>query len=239
MDKEKVQEFFRQITISLENLENEIRSTYDTPKENIQKEDFLLANIPDNYIRTAEYFRVNYRLSQMISNRIQINNIAYSLQIGDFLNYILYRINLFGVIKNLFIKSAIINNFSIQEGILYSSAMTLNEYCRFDDKPCKNNTKCKYYIKSRNQLTFNSLFQTFQEKIGFHHDKYREILFKLKEIRDNIHLEDIIYSEWTKDRYSMEQYYNAELSLRYLKLQLHGSLAEFRTNRRIGCIIRQ
>jgi len=103
MDPERVQNLFREITNSLSNLETEIRTTYNTPNENIKKEDFVLANIPDNYIRTAEYFRVNYRLNEMVSSRIQVNNIAYSLQIADFFNYILFRINLFGVIKNLFI----------------------------------------------------------------------------------------------------------------------------------------
>jgi hypothetical protein len=239
MDKEKVQELFRTVTNALDNLEIEIRLTYDTPKENIKKEDFLLANIPDRYIRTADYFRTNYRLNEMISNRIQINNIAYSLQIGDFFNYVLFRFNLFGVIKNLFIKNAIINIFSIQEGILYSAAITLNKYCKDGDNVCKNHSTCPYYIKSRNKLTFNSLIQTFKDKVGFHHDRYREIMFKLKEIRDNVHIEDVKYSEWAEtERYSIEQYHDALLSLRYLNFQLHTSLTAFRTNRQKICIRR-
>lgn len=153
MNKERIQALFNEITNSLANLESEIRLTFDTPNENINKDEFLLANIPDNYIRTSEYYRINYRLSQLISNRIQINNIAYSLQLSDFFNYILYRLNLFGVIKNLFIKNAIINIFSIQEGILYSSLITLNSYCWFSGKICNHNSACQFYVKSRSQLT--------------------------------------------------------------------------------------
>jgi hypothetical protein len=239
MNEERIQALFREITNALANLETEIRLTYDTPNENINKDQFLLANIPDNYIRTAEYYRVNYRLNQMIIDRIQINNIAYSLQLSDFFNYMLYRINLFGVIKNLFIKNAIINIFSIQEGILYSSLMSLNSYCRFNGNICRNNSTCQYYVKSRNQLTFNSLLQTFQDRIGFYHVRYRDIMFKLKEIRDNVHLEDVQYSEWAEtERYSIDQYHDALLSLRYLKFQLHTSLTAFIARRNNGCTIR-
>lgn len=240
MDSVRVQNLFQEITNSLRILETEIRTTYNTPNENIKKEDFVLSNIPDKYIRTAEYFRVNYRLNEMISSRIQVNNIAYSLQIADFFNYILYRINLFGVIKNLFIKNAIINIFSIQEGILYSSVISLNEYCKFKDTGCKHHHNCPFFIRSRNKLTFNSLMETFREKVVFHHDRYREIMFKLKERRDNVHLEDVQYSEWAEtDRYSIEQYHDALLSLRYLKLQLHVSLDTFRRHRSEGCILRK
>lgn len=150
MNKERVQALFNELTNSLANLEREIKLTLDTPSENINKDEFHLANIPDNYIRTAEYYRINYRLSQMISDRIQISNIAYSLQLSDFFNYLLFRINLFGVIKNLFIKNAIMNIFSIQEGILYSSLITLNKYCWFSGKVCHQNVACQYYVKSRN-----------------------------------------------------------------------------------------
>lgn len=240
MNKERIQALFDEITNSLANIEWEIRLTLDTPNENINKEEFRLANIPDNYIRTAEYYRINYRLSQMISDRIRINNIAYSLQLSDFFNYILYRINLFGLIKNLFIKNAIMNIFSIQEGILYSSLITLNNYCWFSGRVCNQNSACQYYVKSRNQLTFNSLLQTFQDKVGFHHDKYRSIMFKLKEIRDNVHIEDIQYSEWAEtERYSIDQYHDAALSLRYLRFQLHTSLEAFKKTRNAGCIKRK
>jgi len=207
-----------------------------TPDENITKEDFLLANIPDNYIRTAEYYRVNYRLNQMISNRIQINNIAYSLQLSDLFNYILYRINLFGVIKNLFIKNAIMNIVSIQEGILYSSITTLNNFCWIKGKVCNSNSTCQFYVKLKNQLTFNSLLQTFQDKIGFYHERYRTMMFTLKEIRDNIHIQDIQYSELAVgDLYSIEKYHDALLSLRYMKFRLHRSLEEFKVRRNAGC----
>ena len=64
-------------------------------------------------------------------------------------------------------------------------------------------------------------------------------MFKLKEIRDNVHIEDVQYSEWAEtERYSIEQYNDAILSLRYLKFQLHISLEAFKRNRNIGCIRR-
>lgn len=236
MNIERIQNLFNEVGNALAKLEQEIRVTLDTPRENINRDDFSLANIPDNYIRTGEYYRINYNLSNLLNNKTQIDNIAYSLQLSDFFNYIINRLNIYGVIKNLFIKSAIINIFSIEEGLLYSSLMSLNSYCWFDEKVCNLNSNCKYYVKARNQLTFNSLMQTFQDKIGFHHERYREIMFRLKEIRDNVHLEDVKFNEWAEnEKYSLNQYNEAILTLRYLKFQLHRSLADFRRNRDEGC----
>jgi|WetSurMetagenome_2_1015567.scaffolds.fasta_scaffold149530_2 hypothetical protein len=236
MDEAKVQSFMRDVSQALSSLEREIRLSHNTPFDNIERNKFLLINIPDRYIRTAHYFRTEYKLSDLISDEIQINNIAYSLQISDLHNYFINRFNLFGVIKNLYLKNSIINLFSIEEAILYSTASSLNDFCSYNGKLCYYHEKCGFYIRRRNQLTFYSLIETYKNKIGFHHDKFRELMFKLKEIRDYIHISDVQYSELVeKDKYSLDQYNNSMAVLRYTRRQLPKLVIEFKSRRNANC----
>jgi hypothetical protein len=236
MDKIKIQKYLNDASQVLEFLENEIRLTHSTPIDNIERNDFILVNIPDRYIRKASYFRNEYRLKEIISDSNLVNNIAYSLQLSDLHNYIINRFNLFGVIKNLYLKNAIINIFSIEEAILYSALMNLNKYCWFGDKICSKNSSCEFYVNTRSKLTFYSLIETYSTKINFHHDKFREIIHKLKDIRDCVHIEDVEHSELlANDRYNFENYNNAILTLRYLKIQLPKQINEFIVKRNKGC----
>ncbi|MDA3779009.1 MAG: hypothetical protein PF487_02055 [Bacteroidales bacterium] len=236
MDKVKIQKYFNDTSQLLTALENEIRLTHATPFDNIERNDFTLINIPDRYIRKADYFRIEYKLNEIISDPNIINNIAYSLQLSDLHNYFINRFNLFGIIKNLYLKNAIINVFSIEEAIFYGTLITLNKYCWFNGKVCSKNANCEFYVNTRSKLTFYSLIETFKDKLNFHHDRFREIIFNLKEIRDNVHIEDVKYSEWAADdRYSFENYNNAILTLRYIKIQLHKQVFEFKEKRDKGC----
>lgn len=236
MNKDKVQRLFNSSSASLYELEAEIRLTHNTPVDNILRNEFILINIPNKYIRKTEYFRKEYRLSEYINDSRVVDNIAYSLQISDLHNYFINRFNLFGIIKNLYLKNAIINLFSIEEAILYSAITTLNKFCWQNNKVCKKNNSCEFYVKTRNNLKFNDLVEVYQKRIGFYDQNFIEVLNKLKEIRDCVHIEDVKYSELlASDTYSMTNYNNAITSLHFMKINLPKQIRDFVQKREIGC----
>ena len=113
MKRVDIQEKFDEAGKLLKELEDLIREDYQTPKENIDISKYEGIKFPPNYIRTAEYFRREYNLDKLISISTKIDNIAYSLQLSDFFNYLINRFHVYGIIKNLLIKQSIINSFSI------------------------------------------------------------------------------------------------------------------------------
>ncbi len=61
MKSESIQEKIQEASNTLADLEAIIRRDYNTPIENINTNDYLLINVPDHYIRTAQYFRYYYQ----------------------------------------------------------------------------------------------------------------------------------------------------------------------------------
>lgn len=233
---ERINSAFIRATESIRELESIIRESYETPKKNLNIEKYDGIRIPSAYVRPASYFRSEYKLTQLISDQVQVNNIAYSLQASDLYNYFVNRFYLFGVIKNLFIKQTIINLFAIQEGILYSTLMTLRSYCIFNNLVCKKASSCRYYIKSRNTLTFPELISTYDEKINFNDEKFLSYLKKLKAIRDCIHIEDVKFSEWSGEEvYGLDNINLAVWNLHFIKYNLLDKVNEFKKTRDGGC----
>jgi hypothetical protein len=233
---ERINSAFTKATEAIRELEIIIREKYETPKRNLNIENYDGIRIPGFYVRPASYFRSEYKLSLLISDPVQLNNIAYALQASDLYNYFVNRFHLYGVIKNLFIKQTIINLFAIQEGILYSTIMTLHGYCVFNNKVCKKASSCAYYIKSRSNLSFNDLIKIYDEKINFNDEKFVTNLKKLKAIRDCIHLEDVKFSEWSGENvYSLDFINKAVWNLHFIKYNLHEKVSVFKKLRDGGC----
>jgi hypothetical protein len=233
----KIQELFSKATVALRDLEEEIQKEYKYPEENINIEKFYLINIPPNYIRRASEFKKAYKLEELIDDKTRISNLSYALQFSDLLNYKLNRFNYWGIMKNLMIKHAIINIYSVIEGILYGVIIRLNHDCRIENAVCNKAHKCKVYIKSRNKLSFYDMLEVFKSKIGFYNKTYFEKVSELKAIRDNIHIEDIQYNELLSEenKYTIENYNYACMTLQATRDVLPDMVNEFEKNRAKSC----
>lgn len=232
--KDNIQMAFNLASEAISDLEDEIRKKHNTPFENIKPEDYELIGIPGGYIRTAAYFRNQFSLKKIINDSNRVDNIAYALMQNDMYNYIMHRIRMFGVVKTLFYKSAIINIHSILEAVLYSSIDTLNSFCRIRGEICKKNRSCPFYIKSAKGQKFDGLVNLVAENLNVEFD-VDSITF-LKSLRDNIHIQHIRYSEWHAQKvYTYEHYIMGINMLRQIKDELPIKVEEFVESRKSGC----
>jgi hypothetical protein len=224
-------------TNALRDIEKEIRLEYDTPSENIDVKKIKLIGIPENYIRTASYYKKEYNLYKLISTKNERDNIAYSLQLSDLFNYFLNRFNIFLSVGALFRKQAIINIVSIQEGILKCSYNDLRNFCVDENgTTCSLNSNCDFYLKSLKRIRHNGLLDNYKNIIQFYDVIIFEKLKEQKGIRDKIHIHEIQENELEfSDDYARKKYNESIKTLQYLKKNLLSDIEEFKTRRKGGC----
>lgn len=231
---DQIQNAFKTVSDHLFALEELIRISHNPPYQNINPSEFNLIQIPSKYVRKATYFRNEFGLNQLIKESNQIDNISYALQLNDLFDFIIHRLGVFGVIKTLVYKYAIINVHAIVEGIIFSTYETLNSYCWFDKNICSKNSKCNFYVQSTNKLNFKQLIEKF--KTDFNIDFDIEAIVFLKSLRDNIHIQEIKYSEWAASSiYNHDNYLLGIKILRQLKNDLPLKISEFKIQREFGC----
>jgi len=233
----KLQSLIDLSTNALRDIEKEIRLEYDTPTENIDVKKLKLIGIPENYIRTASYYKKEYNLYKLISTKNERDNIAYSLQLSDLFNYFLNRFNIFLSVGALFRKQAIINIVSIQEGILKCSYNDLRNFCVDENgNTCSLNSNCDFYLKSLKNIRHNGLLDNYKNIIHFYDVTIFEKLKEQKGIRDKIHIHEIQENELEfNDDYTRKKYNESIKTLQYLKKNLLSDIEEFKTRRKGGC----
>jgi len=232
-----IQDLLDIVSESLFELEERIKFDFQTPEQNIKTEDYQLINLPDNYIRKAEYFREAYKLYELIDSKDARDNIAYSLQLSDLNNYFINRINLFWSVGVLFRKQALINIISIQEGIMKCTYDSLRKHCvEKDDEVCKHNNTCKYYLKNLNKIRNNGLLESYQNVIGFYDKDLFKLLAEQKAVRDKIHIHVINENEFKDDKdYTIEKYNEAVKVLKFLRESLPNAINDFKNKRTQKC----
>jgi len=231
----EIQTAFYEADKALNNLEIAIRKTHATPLYNINPSDYRLFNVPNYYIRKREYYVNTFNLASLVSEIKLRDSIAYALMQHDFHNYIIYRVNIYGVVKSLFIKNAIINLVSIIEAMIISALSKLHPFCLMAGVVCKYNSSCTTYIKSTKSLPAKPSVEEFEKKIGFRdNDIYTDTL-KVFDIRNNIHLSIIKVHEFATDEYSMANYKRCLEILNYLKDNLIPYCKDFHLARTGSC----
>ena len=232
----ETQKLINKASTALSELENKIKEEQQVPEENIDITKYNLIKIPSEYIRTATFFRKEYRLNHLINNQKSIDNIAYSLQLSDLNNYFINRFNLFLSVGVVFRKQALINIVSIQEGLLKCTYLTLREYCVDHGNTCSKNSNCKYYLKSLNNIRNDGLLKRYKEVIGLNDQHIFTLLSEQKAVRDKIHIHHIDENElFNNQEYTLNKYNEAIMVLKYLKTNLCDCVSTFKQAREKGC----
>ncbi len=234
--KEEIQEAFKKASTAINELEDTIRKHYDTPRENINSADFQKISFPSSYIRTRSHFASAYNLNYLIGNSRQKDSIAYSLMQSDLHNYLINRLQVWGIVKSLLLKGAIINLVSAIEGILMCSLGHLHQHCRIDQTTvCKNHNRCTFYIKSSKHLKMTGATDILNNKLSMTDEDILADIVALNNIRNNVHLSILERHEFINEDYSIINYNKAIRVLQYLKLNQRQSTEQFIENRSIGC----
>ncbi|HOJ19658.1 MAG TPA: hypothetical protein PLT92_13935 [Ignavibacteriaceae bacterium] len=208
----------------------------DSPFKNYKLENNEKIQLPWGYIRTAEYFRRKYHLYKLLDYKFLRNNIAYAFQATDFYNYLLNRFYIGLSVGKIFYKSAIINNFSIFEGILYGVIKTEHKFCLSNNGICRRNDKCSYYLKAPNKYTFVQILELLTSKnLLVFNEKEIERLIQIKTLRDNIHIWDAVGNDLENDGYNLKTYNQIVLLLKKVNNVLPINITEFKKNRNNDC----
>ncbi|MCR5024082.1 MAG: hypothetical protein K6A90_07100, partial [Lachnospiraceae bacterium] len=113
-------------------------------------------------------------------------NIAYSLQLTDFNNYIITRMGLFGSVLAMMHKQATINFVSIIEGLIKSYLATIWGKC----KNCPRNETCsRKIIRKHKEGIFKNIIRVYKEyELLDLDDEIYDRILTLYRYRNSIHL---------------------------------------------------
>lgn len=204
------------------------------PDITLQKWDKI--QIPKGHIRTAETFRKEYHLSEILDDKILSKNLAYSLQASDLMNLLFNRVNIDLSVGRVFYKMAIINYFSIIEGMLYGVTKKLHDFCMSNESACSYHRNCKYYIKSHKKIQMDEIVNWFcvREIINLSAEE-KETLSEVKGLRNNVHIWLAEKNEFLKGEYNLTTHNRTVLVLRKCRDELAENLREFESNRSAVC----
>ncbi|MGA1847585.1 hypothetical protein [Deferribacter abyssi] len=227
----------KKISEELNDIENFLRDNgIDIPNQNIPLKPDEKIRIPRRYIRTVHYFEQKYKLYDLLEDEVLVKNISYALQASDLFNYILNRFNIRLSVGKVFYKFAIINIFSIIESLLYGIANKCHSYCMVNNRVCKNNDSCNFYLKKANKYPFEKLLYTLSQKgLIRMPPELQNKLLKIKALRDNIHLWDVKNKDYFNDDYNLDNYNFLIKLLNILKKDLNKALENFEHNRNNNC----
>lgn len=236
-DKKEIQVAFQNASLALKSLEEVIRKHYDTPKENLNIKDFKKILVPHSYIRTKYHFIQKYNLTTLISDKVKVDSIAYSLMQSDFHNYILNRVHIWGIVEGFFFKSAIINLVSIIEALILCSISKHHTFCTTSGGKtvCKFNNSCGFYIKSTKHMKVKDAIEYFRDKYCGGNLEIYEDLILLTRIRNNVHISILEEHEFSSNDYCFETYNKAIRVLLYLKENQNILMQTYDENRINGC----
>jgi len=190
------------------------------PDENYSLEKAEKLQIPSGYIRTNEAFISRYRLWDIVPNQTVKKNIAYALQLSDFHNYILNRINVWGSVETMFLKSAVINLVSIFEALIFECA---NNIC------CKPGTcavvpTCeRHFSKAQRNNSFEALKRMKELGIVDYSEAQLTRIKKIIELRNRVHIRLATENEFTCSDFSVALYNETMEILKDLISQLHDN----------------
>ncbi len=191
----------------------------------------LRIQVPKRYIRSKNYFMKEYDLMKICDGNIdKASNIAYSLEMSDFNNFILNRIGIYGPVLAMMYKQSTINLVSIMEMFVFSYIETMRQRC----KNCPVNKCCEMRIsKNHKRNRFQDQISIFKEidlLEGISISEYNGIC-ELYDYRNHIHLGKSTENEFTKDTHSVEQHNEAMKMLKKIntamKIELDADVSEF------------
>lgn len=236
MDQE-IKALFDEATFALKKLEDKIRDEHNPPLTNINPELYRKIRVPYNYIRKKSTFIEDYHLSELIGkNRILYNNIAYSLQLTDFNNFILNRVELYGAIKNQFLKNCIVQNFAIVEAIILESLYDLGAHCVIKGNSCKYSATCTGFINHQENMKNPTAKELLANKLNVSNE-FITMYSVILSIRDRIHMRLIKTNEYfnADDALTLKMYNESINLLRYIKTSLLEDISLFLIEREKKC----
>lgn len=187
-----------------------------------------MIQVPPGYIRTKEFFIKKYGLLDICNGDMAIaSNIAYSLEASDFNNFIFNRFGIYGSILAMMYKQATINIISIIEVLIKTYVATISEKChgcpRFGS--CSNHITKSKHIK----VIFKEQVDVLQSEqiLIFDDPNDYQVLKKLYEYRNYIHLTKAKDNELTTEKHSKDKYNEAITMLKKIDVKMKEEIKKW------------
>ena len=201
----KLKENCKQISELLVENEKLIRSEgISPPTDNYSLNKDEKINFPSSYIRTNDAFQNKYHLREIVPNKVRRKNIAYSLQLSDFYNFLINRFYVWGSVETMLLKSAIINIVSIIEALTFEC---VNNICTCPDV-CGKTSECDYHFnnRQRNRCAFEAIKKL--NGLGITDFKPDELnrIHDIIEYRNHVHIRIAKENEFLNSDFSISTY---------------------------------
>ena len=216
--QKKIEENNKQISSLLQENEMLLRQAgFDPPMTNVVLPQEKLIQFPNGYIRRTTEFSSRYHLTSIFANRHSRQNITYALEVSDLMNYVVNRLNIWGPVKTVFYKLAIVNLVSIMEAILLEAA---NNICQHANQ-CKGTGKCrKHFNKDERNNARKALEKlVLIDVLDFDEAKVQRTL-DIIELRNRIHIRLTPESELKLGDFNLKLYNEVILLLQDIDKQV-------------------
>lgn len=176
---------------------------YNPPMANYVLDRTEKIGFPPRYIRTVAAFNTKYHLQEICPTRTTRHNITYALEASDLINFIMNRMNIWGSVKTIFFKLAIVNFVSVIEAIVLEAA---NNIC-CNASSCGKTINCYYHFskeernnarKAIEKLALIGILDFDTEKIS----RVQEII----DLRNRIHIRLANGNEMNMDDFTLTLY---------------------------------
>lgn len=159
--------------------------------------------IPSGYIRTSAQFWKLYHLDVIAIDRNTKNNISYALQLSDYYNFLMNRINIWGSIEIMLYKQAFVNLVSIIEALVLECANNINANC----KACTKIGRCKNNInKEERDNAKKAIEKLYALNVLRVSDDEKKRLIELYDLRNKVHIRLTTQNEFLSQNYNNDLY---------------------------------
>lgn len=187
------------------------------PVKNFSLEKEEKINFPSGYIRTTGEFGRIFNLNEIVQSQHTKKNIAYALQLSDYYNFHLNRFYIWGSIKTMLYKHALLNVVSVIEALILECANNINANCQ----KCKKNGRCRNNIcRSDRENMKNAAKKLNDLRILELSAKEFADLMVLYDYRNRIHIRISEQNEFIDNKFNQELYNKAIKFLRIIDDQL-------------------
>ena len=173
---------------------------------------------PSGYIRTVQNFNEKYHLREIFPNKASRHNVTYALEVSDLLNFILNRIHIWGAVKTIFYKLAIVNLVSIIEAIVLETA---NNICA-NAAYCRKTSSCKKHFNKNERSNARLALQkmVYLDVLDFDTEKLSRVQ-NIIDLRNRIHIRLAHGSEMQLDDFNLSLYNEVVCLLQDIDRQLY------------------
>lgn len=180
-----------------------IQDGFDVPVQNYVPDKAQKIQIPSGYIRVNETFQKKYHLQEIVRDQAVKKNIAYSLQLSDFYNYIINRFNVWGSVETMFLKDAVINLVSVFEALVFECA---NNIC-CNTSTCTIINECaNHFTNKQRNNSYEALVKMNQLHIVNYSEKQLSRIKEIIELRNRVHIRLATENEFNNADFSISLY---------------------------------